>query len=106
MRTYVAGLIAIVASLLIISAAGADEAVRRGQAVVEQWCRTCHLQPTDRADADMAPPFEAIVQRSGRDRSYFEKFLWEDHFPMTTYRLFDYEKQDVVAYLMFLQEQD
>ncbi|MCR9138280.1 MAG: hypothetical protein NXI27_19935 [Alphaproteobacteria bacterium] len=104
MRTYFAGLIAIVASLLIMSEAGADDSAIRGQAVVEQWCRTCHVRPTDRANADMAPPFEAIVQRPGRDRAYFEKFLWEDHFPMTTYRLFDSERFDVVAYLMFLQE--
>ncbi len=82
----------------------AGEAARRGYHVVEQWCRTCHLRTTDAADADMAPPFEAIVLRPGRDRWYFQKFLLEDHFPMTTYRLFDSEKADVVAYLLALQE--
>lgn len=106
MRTFLAAAFAFAISLLSIQTAFADDAARRGQAIVDQWCRSCHLRPTDRANADMAPPFEAIVQRSGRDRSYFETFLWEDHFPMTTYRLFDYEKRDVVAYLMELQEND
>lgn len=106
MKMVPAAMLALAISLLPIQTAFADEAARRGQHVVDQWCRGCHLRPTDQADADMAPPFEAIVERSGRDRSYFETFLWEDHFPMTTYRLFDYEKRDVVAYLMALQESD
>ena len=51
----------------------------------------------------MAPRFEDIVRREGRDNAYFTRFLKEDHFPMTTYRLFDSEKMDVVAWLMDLQ---
>lgn len=106
MKMVSAAMLALAIGLLPTQIAFADDAARRGQMVVNQWCRGCHLRPTDQADADMAPPFEAIVQRSGRDRGYFEKFLWEDHFPMPTYRLFDYEKRDVVAYLMALQEAD
>jgi hypothetical protein len=53
----------------------------------------------------MGPPFEQIVQREGRDEAYFTRFVQEDHFPMTTFRLFDHEKADVVAYLMALQRQ-
>ncbi len=41
--------------------------------------------------------------REGRDEAYFLRFMQEDHFPMTTFRLFDHEKADVVAYLMALQ---
>lgn len=82
----------------------AEEAVERGAAAVEQWCRLCHLRASDRGGPDMAPPFEDIVQRPGRDRAYFRKFLREDHFPMTTFRLFDEEKADVVVYLMHLQK--
>jgi cytochrome c1 len=52
----------------------------------------------------MAPPYEEIVLREGRDRAYFVKFLKEDHFPMTTFRLFDNEKADVVEYLMALRK--
>jgi len=106
MKMVSAAMLALSICPLPTQIAFADDAASRGQLVVNQWCRSCHLRPTDQADADMAPPFEAIVQRSGRDQNYFEKFLWEDHFPMTTYRLFDYEKRDVVAYLMALQEAD
>lgn len=84
--------------------AKADEAAAlRGAAVVEQWCRLCHLREGDAPDPDMAPPYEEIVLRDGRDRAFFERFMGEDHFPMTTYRLFDHEKADVVEYLMSLQ---
>lgn len=103
MRIFLTGTIVIIASLAPVPAAFADEAAKRGHAVVEQWCRACHLRLTDRANADMAPPFEAIVLRPGRDRWFFEQFLWDDHFPMPTYRLFDSEKSDVVAYLMQLR---
>lgn len=81
----------------------ADDAAARGAGIVDEWCRMCHLRVTDKPDPDMAPPIEAVVQREGRDEAYFLRFMQEDHFPMTTFRLFDYEKADVVAYLMALQ---
>ncbi|WP_205470536.1 hypothetical protein [Breoghania sp. L-A4] len=87
-----------------VAPAHSDDAVARGRVVVEQWCRDCHLRAGDRPDPDMAPPYEQIVLRPGRDRAYFTRFLREDHFPMTTFRLFDQEKADVVAYLMSLRE--
>lgn len=52
----------------------------------------------------MAPPFEDIVMRKGRDRDYFSRFVREDHFPMTTFRLFGHEKDDIVAWLLALQD--
>ncbi len=82
-----------------------DAAAARGEQVVEQWCRMCHLHATDAANPDMAPPFEDVVKREGHDEAYFIRFMQEDHFPMTTFRLFDHEKADVVAYLMALQRQ-
>lgn len=92
------------AALLLASATLADEAAQRGEAVVEQWCRLCHLRADDPPDPVMAPRFEDIVLRDGRDEAYFIRFLKEDHFPMTTFRLFDNEKADVVAWLMALQK--
>jgi mono/diheme cytochrome c family protein len=91
--------------LCVAGAAHADDAAARGEQVVEQWCRMCHLHATDAADPDMAPPYEEIVLRPGRDEAYFIRFMEEDHFPMTTFRLFDHEKADVVSYLMALQRQ-
>ena len=92
-------------TLLAVSPAQADRAaVKRGKAVVEEWCRGCHLRPTDAPDPDMAPPYEEIVTWPDRDRAWFVKFLHDDHFPMTTFRLFDNEKADVVEWLMDLQK--
>lgn len=85
--------------------ARADDAAARGAQVVEQWCRLCHLHDGDRRDPDMAPPFEELVRRPGRDEAFFVRFMREDHFPMTTFRLFEDEKADVVAWLLSLQRQ-
>ncbi|NBN63776.1 hypothetical protein GWI72_03985 [Microvirga tunisiensis] len=84
-------------------AASGPAAAERGAAVIETWCRDCHPRPDqDRRRFD-APPYEEIVTWPGRDLAYFRRFLAEDHFPMPTFRLFDAEKADVVAYLMALQ---
>ena len=108
LRTRLAwvGLLGLAMVLVPIPFMSAGDAARRGHDVVEQWCRTCHLRPTDAADPDMAPPFEDIVRRPRRDRAYFRNFLAGDHFPMTIFRLYETEKSDVVAYLMELREKD
>lgn len=83
--------------------ANADDGASRGVMIVDEWCRMCHQRHTDKPDPDMAPAYEEIVRREGRDEAYFVRFMQEDHFPMTIFRLFDHEKADVVAYLMALQ---
>jgi mono/diheme cytochrome c family protein len=91
--------------LLLAGPAQADAAAAaRGKATVDQWCRECHLRADDKPDPVMAPRYEDIVRRPGRDEAYFRKFLATDHFPMTIYRLFEDEKRDVVAYLMSLKK--
>lgn len=86
------------------SAIADQAAVQRGEKVVEEWCRDCHVRDGEDLSADMAPPYEMIVAVPGRDRAWFEKFLHEDHFPMTTFRLFETEKADVVEWLLDLQK--
>lgn len=76
----------------------------RGAAVVERWCAICHSVRGTETDPERAPTFEQIAGRPGRDAAYLGGFLDEDHFPMTTYRLFDEEKRDVVALIMSLQQ--
>lgn len=85
------------------SSTAQDAAVERGVAVVEQWCRTCHLRIANPGNPDGAPPFEAIAMRPGRNDAYLTRFLAQDHFPMTTFRLFDHEKRDVIAYIVSLK---
>ena len=91
--------------LCLPAIAHAQDAASRGSAVVDQWCRECHLRVGDRPDPDMAPPFEEIVKRGGRDEAFFVRFLHEDHFPMPIYRLFEHEKADVIAWLMQLRRE-
>lgn len=82
----------------------APEATARGEATVQQWCSLCHdARGTSRAPED-APTFEQIAHRPGRDARYLRRFLDQDHFPMSTYRLFDAEKDDVVAFIISLRQ--
>lgn len=91
-------------ALLPTTPALADKAaVARGQAVVDEWCRDCHVREGQKLTADMAPPYSVIVAIDGRDRAWFERFFKDDHFPMTTFRLFDHEKADVVEWLLDMQ---
>lgn len=81
-------LVSMISALCIADAANADDASARGKQVVEEWCRLCHLHAKDAADPDMAPPFENIVEREGRDEAYFVRFMQEDHFPITIFSIF------------------
>ena len=83
--------------------ARAEDPAARGALLVDEWCRMCHQRATDKPSPDMAPSYEEIVLLDGRDEAYFVRFMQEDHFPMTTFRLFDHEKADVVAYLIALK---
>ena len=83
----------------------AQSAESRGSAVVDTWCRMCHVRTAADKSPDLAPPFPQIVARPGRNKAYLRAFLNEDHFPMTTFRLFDHEKDDVVAYLLSLKRE-
>ncbi|MEP3439700.1 MAG: hypothetical protein ABJN75_23360 [Hoeflea sp.] len=100
LRLLIAGLVLI---LPVSQALAGKAAVARGARVVDEWCRDCHVREGEQLTADMAPPYSAIVAIEGRDRAWFEAFLENDHFPMTTFRLFEHEKTDVVEWLLDLQ---
>jgi mono/diheme cytochrome c family protein len=103
----------VLASAMLAGCVGQERSVSdgvapaRGEAVVAQWCADCHAIPGIRAPRDRpgeGPSFCEITERPGRDARYLAAFLREDHFPMTTYRLFEQERDDVVAYLLALRE--
>ncbi len=87
------------------SLAQSISAVDRGLAVVDEWCRSCHVRTQAKKSPDTAPLFQEITRRPGRNKAYLRAFMDEDHFPMTTFRLFDAEKDDVVEYLISLKRQ-
>jgi len=74
-----------------------------GRLVVEKWCSLCHSVEGVNTDPDRAPTYEEIANRDGVDRAYLTRIVHEDHFPMTTFRLFEDEKQDVVAFILSLK---
>lgn len=76
-----------------------------GRLVVEHWCSTCHALSGTETDPDRAPTFSQIINERDRDARFLTQFLKEDHFPMTTYRLFENEKRDVVAFLVSLTDE-
>jgi mono/diheme cytochrome c family protein len=75
----------------------------KGEAVAAQWCSQCHTIRGAETDPRRPPTFEQVAARNGRDRAYLRRFLNEDHFPMTTYRLLEPEKDDVVALILSLR---
>ena len=98
----VAGLAALAACATPPGRFGGDPG--RGEKVVAEWCAACHSVRGVESDQDRAPTYEQIAQRPGRDRAYLAAFLEEDHFPMSTYRLLDDEKADVVALIVSLKQ--
>jgi cytochrome c2 len=94
-----------VVSALVFAAPVLGQDVRQGLEVVEKWCQLCHVATEQEETKDTAPTFQEIVKRPGRTKNYFRSFLDEDHFPMTTFRLFDHEKDAVVDYLMHIADQ-
>jgi|SRR5690606_26963243 len=92
--------------LMPITAAAEDRGdALRGRVVVEEWCSMCHSVDGVETDPNRAPSFVTLAQRPGRDVAFYTQFLDEDHFPMTTYRLFESEKRDVAAFLAGLHKQ-
>lgn len=104
---------ALIAPLALVACAAPKPASRaaapaagdaaRGEAVAAQWCSDCHTVRGVENDKTRAPTFQQVAARPGRDRAYLASFLEEDHFPMTTYRLLDGEKADVIALILSLQ---
>ena len=100
-RTWFAGVLAL--ALLCVAPVVHAGDPASGQRIVEKWCSQCHAQTGAETNADRGPTYEQIASREGRDERYIRAFLDRDHFPMTTYRLFDIEKDDVAAFIASLR---
>jgi mono/diheme cytochrome c family protein len=91
--------------LLPASGMAQETAAERGLAITQQWCSVCHAETAVETGPNMELSFEELVVRPGRDGTRLRALMDEDHFPMTTFRLFADEKDDVVAYLVRLRRQ-
>jgi mono/diheme cytochrome c family protein len=97
------GIAAMLAGCVVAERAPLDDPrISRGQAVAQEWCAACHGIDR-RVSGSGAPSFTEIAGRPGRDVAYLSNFLREDHFPMTTYRLFEHEKDEVAAFILSLR---
>ena len=81
----------------------ASGAIARGEAVAAQWCATCHAMGSEMSAPYGAPAFAEIANRARFDVAALRAFLDGDHFPMTTYRLFPAERDDVATYIASLR---
>ena len=94
----------VLAVLAAMPALSAGDPVK-GRLVAEKWCSLCHSLTGVNTDPDRAPTFEQVANRAGRDEAYLTRIVHEDHFPMTTFRLFENEKRDVVAFILTLRHE-
>lgn len=96
---------ALAALLALAACAGSPQPssgnVENGRRVTGKWCVSCHAVAGARNPS--APSFAEIARRPKRDDAYLRQFLEDDHFPMTMHRLFENEKEDVLAYLRSLR---
>lgn len=76
--------------------------VQHGAALVDRWCSGCHGAGKTNG-GKMAPSFSTVANRQGQTESALRHFLDQDHLPMTTFRLWDDEKDDVAAYIYSLR---
>ena len=103
--TFAGGMAAVCVGLT--SGASAQEtAVRRGQAIAQTWCVTCHAisdtnQPSALADA---PPFRALAARPGLDVASLRKALLLPHPVMPEFPLTNADVEALAAYIASLKE--
>ncbi len=102
----VAGLALASVFWLLPGAAGADDtAIERGRVVAQQWCSVCHAETAAQTGENMELSFEELANRPLNNADRLRALMDENHFPMTTFRLFDHEKDDVVTYLVSLRQE-
>lgn len=107
MRRWIAiSAAAAIAALAQGSAAQAQQQgdARRGKALAETWCASCHLvgEEAARSGTDRAPPFPAIARDPAKDAAYIRRWLTADHVQMPNFDLGRRETEDLIAYFRSL----
>jgi mono/diheme cytochrome c family protein len=92
----------------------ADDSVRRGHAVAQQWCSGCHQVSRDQKPPVLAegrpawaraPSFMEIAEDTKVDRSYLHGLASEFYFPMPAFHLKEADQEDVISYILSLKGQ-
>lgn len=83
-------------------AAAADPA--EGQALVRQWCETCHLAENKARASDVGPPFGQIANDPAYTDARLRGWLHDPHPPMPKFELDRRTIDNIIAYIRSLKE--
>jgi mono/diheme cytochrome c family protein len=73
---------------------------RRGAAIADRWCSSCHVVSTGQAEGNTeAPPFSEIADRKNFDAGRVALFLLAPHPPMQGISLSRNDAADLAAYI-------
>jgi len=84
----------------ILAAAGQGlDAQKRGEALVQRWCVSCHLPGPATQGSDAAPTLHQLRAMTRKDADHIGTFLSHPHTPMPPLPLSRGDIADIVTYL-------
>ena len=75
----------------------------QGRALVQQWCKACHLADGSRTASDVAPPFGQIANDAAYTDTRLRGWLHEPHPPMPKFELDRRSINNIIAYIQSLK---
>lgn len=83
-------------------------AIERGRRIAQDWCARCHIVTAQQRRVENpaagAPRFVDVAHRWAASPGELRRFMDDLHLPMPTFRLWPAERDDVVAYLISLDQ--
>ena len=93
----------VLASVLLATAAAAQDSSVGGRLAV-RWCMACHVvDPNQSTATDNAPSFRDIAARPGTTAGSLERYLSVGHTLMPDFLLSSRERNALVAYILSLR---
>ena len=93
------------AALIVCGTAVASaQDVKRGEALSERWCVTCHIVAPNAQGGDAGPSFQSVANRENQTEGGITAWLFEPHPPMPDLKLSPAEFRDIAAYIMSLRK--
>lgn len=97
--------LAALAVIFTAAAHGSSEAAdpQQGEALVRQWCDTCHLADNKSA-SDVGPPFGQIANDPSYTDARLRAWLHEPHPPMPKFEIDRRRIDNIIAYIRTLKK--
>jgi mono/diheme cytochrome c family protein len=90
----------------VVDPAQSAASIERGRRIAQDWCARCHIVTAEQRRVENpqagAPRFSDVAHRWAASPADLRHFMDDLHLPMPTFRLWPYERDDVVAYLVSL----